>query len=241
MDPNSRNMTGQIVRRVQKMIESSGLAPGEIFATEAELQEKLGVSRTVLREAISRLRALGMLESRQGVGLIISKPDPVSLFKQAFNSRLMDSLDLQQLAELRYMLEVGAAEFVVLRASEDQLDRLVELAKEFTEHVSKECSTRGIDIEVEFHRTILEATQNPIIGMHGVITSYFARKPSHQGHIDDRDVWEHRAIAEALKERNAELARALLASHLRQLLSHKSYQAQHSSERRDKRDRSTRT
>ena len=91
------NRTEQTLASLEKMIASSGLEPGEPFAVEAELEKKLNVSRAVVREAVSRLRALGILEGRQGVGLIIAKPDPVALFEQAIKSCTLDSMHLAHL------------------------------------------------------------------------------------------------------------------------------------------------
>ena len=73
---DSLSLTEQAVVSLQEMIALSGARPGDRFGNEADLERKLGVSRVVVREAVSRLRALGMLESRQGLGLIIGKPDP---------------------------------------------------------------------------------------------------------------------------------------------------------------------
>jgi len=74
------NLTEQTVKNILEMIEKSSLREGDFFATESELEEKFQISRPVLREALSRIRALGFLESRKRKGLIVSKPDPINLF-----------------------------------------------------------------------------------------------------------------------------------------------------------------
>lgn len=206
------------------MVASSGIKPGEPFATEAELEIKLGVSRSILREAISGLRALGFLESRQGVGLIVDRPDPVGLFEQVFESWVTDLLDLRDLRELRYALEIGAVDLAVQRATEDQVARLDALAEEFAQHVAAQPGSRSCgDIELDFHRTILEATHNTLLmRMHHVVAAYFiraAREVPGWQECDEGTVWEHRAIAQALGERNVERARALLTGHLSKLVS----------------------
>lgn len=206
------------------MIASSGLKPGDVLAREAELGEKFGVSRSILREAINRLRALGLLESRQCVGLVISKPDPVALFEQAFESGLMDSLDMAELAELRYTLEIGAVELVVRRATPEQLARLDELANEFAACESGRRPQRSIDdIELDFHGTYLEASHSSMLmRMHYVITSFFRRAaremPDWDAWSDENTIWAHRAIVQALRERSVERARAILTGHLEGLL-----------------------
>jgi GntR family transcriptional regulator, transcriptional repressor for pyruvate dehydrogenase complex len=222
------NLTNMTVNRLMEMISCSGLKPGEAFAREADLEKELNVSRPVLREAISRLRGLGILESRQCVGLIVSKPDPVELFGKAFQSWVVDSINLVELAEMRYSLEVGAVEIAARRATGEQLARLDELAREFTQHLASKSSARSLDdIEFDFHRTILEATHNSmLIRMHHIIAAYFLRSAREvtgwdvQG-SDENSAWEHRAVAKALADRSAERARVILAGHLSHLISHK--------------------
>lgn len=209
-----------------EMISKSGLKPGDAFAKEGDLEKELNVSRPVLREAISRLRGLGILESRQCVGLIVAKPDPVELFGKAFQSWVVDSINLQELAEMRYSLEIGAIEIAARRATEEQLARLEELAREFSKHLVSKSPTRSLDdIEFDFHRTILEATHNSmLIRMHHIIAAYFLRSAREvngwdiQG-SDENSAWEHRAIAKALADRSAERARVILAGHLSRLVS----------------------
>jgi len=216
------NLTDQTVRRLMKMIGDSGLKPGQAFAREGDLEKKLKVSRPVLREAVSRLRALGILRSRQCVGLIIAKPDPVELFGAPLQSWSADALDLSELAELRYTLEIGAVELAARRATPEQLQRLMELAEEFDRFKPGKSVTRSIDdIELDFHRTILEATHNSTLTrMHHILAVYFLRS---QREVPGWDLsgtdintrWEHRAIAQALIDRNAERARVILTGHLR--------------------------
>ncbi len=187
-----KNLTDQTATAIQNIILDSGLEPGEQFAKEADLEKQLNVSRVVLREALSRLRAIGVVESRQGVGLIVSKPDPAILFEQA-----------------------------ILRATDSQLTRLVELAEEFAVANAGKIKGRTLnDIEVEFHRTILEATHSRILmQMHSVLNIFFARaaeeNPSYAADTtNEASVVEHREIAQAFYKRDVEQTRIALRSHL---------------------------
>ena len=224
------NLTQRVVGSLQEMIASSGLKPGDQFAVEGDLEKKLNVSRVVLREAVSRLRALGILESRQGVGLIIGKPDPVALFEQAVCGYVMDAVDFARLSELRYTIEVGAVELAVRRATDAELDELDRLAEEFAEVFAKttagQSTTRTIDdIEIDFHGAILKATHNEtLMQMHHVLSAYFIKIAQEiEGYrvneTCERDIWEHRAISDAFAARSTERARAVLSAHLEPLIS----------------------
>jgi GntR family transcriptional regulator, transcriptional repressor for pyruvate dehydrogenase complex len=226
IERESTNLTDQTVTALVNIIASSGLAPGAPLAVEAELEKKLNVSRSILREAVSRLRGLGILDSRQGVGLIVAKPDPVALFAQAVRSYALDAMDLAELGELRYALEIGAMDLAVSRATPEQVTRLAALAEDFAERYAGKRLERTIDdIELEFHGTILEAAQNATLGrLHYVLAAFFQRRVRESvgysaDDTTDRTVWEHRAIAEAFGARNVERARALLGGHLADLIS----------------------
>jgi GntR family transcriptional regulator, transcriptional repressor for pyruvate dehydrogenase complex len=218
------NLTEQTVERLQEMLAASGLEYGQLFATEAELEQRLSVSRSIIREAVSRMRAMGLLDSRQGIGLIVSKPDPIGLFEQALNGGLLDGLDLQQLGELRYALEIGSIELVVRHATSQQLAKLAQLAEEFADNMAGKPSRELDNIELDFHQTILDATASPMLmRMHGVLAAYFsrsAREVNGWGDLknNEKNLWEHRAIALALAQKNSEHARAILANHLAKLL-----------------------
>lgn len=215
------SLTEQTVVSLQKMIVVSGARPGDRFGNEADLERKLGVSRVVVREAVSRLKALGILESRQGLGLIVGKPDPFGLLEQTLTRHTLDVTDLAALEELRNTLELGAIELAVKRATALEVTRLAELAKELADCHAGAPATRTVDeIELDFHGAILEATHNPMLGqMRPVLAVVFSRRehevPGYRTTATtQRTVWEHQLIAQAFRERNAEHARALLHMHL---------------------------
>ncbi len=224
MITENANLTEQTVKQITEMITASGLDVGQAFATEAQLEKKLDVSRPIIREAVSRIRAMGLLDSRQGLGLIVSKPDPIGLFEQALNVAVLDQLDLAQLAQLRYTLEIGAIELVARTATKQQLDRLTDLAEEFARPATKKTGRTVDDIELDFHQAILGATGNEMLRrMHNIISAYFVRSAREVNGwdtftTDENSIWEHRAIAQALSERNVERARAILSGHLAPLL-----------------------
>ena len=79
-DESRKNLSQQLAERIRRHIEQARLPDGTLFMTEADVAEKYQVSRTVAREAVGRLRAIGLLEGRQRKGLIVRHPDPVQLF-----------------------------------------------------------------------------------------------------------------------------------------------------------------
>src|SRR5690242_15625568 len=100
----------ELARTIRKRIQSEHLPDGSFFMTEAQLAKEYGVSRTVTREAVSRLQALGILEGRKRKGLLVRHPDPLRLLSNSLPSLVASPDEWRDLAQLRYALEVGAIE-----------------------------------------------------------------------------------------------------------------------------------
>ena len=219
MKKSVANLTDDAVLKLRKMLTQSGLKPGAKFANEGVLAEELGISRSILREAVNRLKAIGVLESRQGVGLIVGKSDPVSLFENAFSTAAFSDMEIKELFDIRYALEIGAVDMVVRRISDEKIGRLDELAEAISS--SNEKSRVDVDaLELEFHKTYLEGAENAMIArMHGVIAAFFHRAvdelPDWNGNVAHKgSAWTHKAIVQALRERNPDRLRAVLSGHL---------------------------
>lgn len=217
----SVSLTERTAASVREMIVDSGARPGDRFCKESHLEQRLGVSRNVVREAVSRLRALGVLESRQGVGLIVGKPDPFGLLEETLLGHMLDSADLVALEELRYALEVGAVELAVSRATPAQVKRLAALAEEFARCQTGSSPERTADdVDLDFHCTMLESTHSTMIEqMRTVLTVFISRRgrevPNYPVTTStEQTVWEHRMIAQAFRDRNAHYARSVLSEHL---------------------------
>ena len=65
----------QVAEELRRRIEQGGMAEGEVLMTEGDVAREFGVSRTMAREAVSQLRALGLVEGRQRKGLIVRRPE----------------------------------------------------------------------------------------------------------------------------------------------------------------------
>jgi len=132
------------------------------------------------------------------IPFIVSKPDPINLFEQAFQYGVMNRIDIRELSEL---VDEFAASTLPVNSVRDQ--DLIELV---------------------FHRTLLEASHNTmLIRMHQVLSEFFSRAGKEFPEWETRQqtcrgLWEHRSITEALKLKNAERARMILSGHLEELI-----------------------
>lgn len=215
-----KNLSQQLAERLRQQIERSRLPDGELFMTEAEVAEKFDVSRTVAREAVGRLRAIGLLEGRQRKGLIVRHPDPVRLFSASLPSLARSEQDLADLARLRYALEVGAIELAVRNATSEQVERLVELTQQMKRSASRPKSQKqDEELDIAFHSLLLEMTGSTLIaGMQGVLVQFFRSLGPRQAPDAanaERVAWEHAELASAIRDRDVERARAMIRVQIR--------------------------
>jgi GntR family transcriptional repressor for pyruvate dehydrogenase complex len=219
--PSSNTLADQVADRIRHQILSDGLAENDPFMTEAQVSQRYAVSRNVTREAVGRLRGMGILQSRQGKGLLVARPDPVALMARTLPF-ITEPDDVRQLAAFRFVIEVGAVELAAVNATVDMLDQLVELANQF-ETLAK-LGGFGLEedrIELAFHSLILEMTANPVIsGMHQVLIDYFHARRDQADNPEGapRSAQDHHTIAQALRRRDAESTRKHLSDHLRHLI-----------------------
>ena len=92
------------------LLKQKKLKVGDSIPTELELVEKLNVSRTVIREALLRLRMMGLIESKKKKGSVITSPDLFSNMDKSMNPHILSDETLREIFEIRLVLEVGMAD-----------------------------------------------------------------------------------------------------------------------------------
>ena len=219
IEPNSDTRANSLADQIYHDILDSGLREGELFMTGDAVPARYSVSRTVAREALSQLRALGVLKSRQRKGLLVARPDPLKLTAQwvPLYCHPSDSEAFRTLAQFRFALEIGALDLAMNQATESQMEHLAALAREFEALAADHGHTAATDaVDLAFHKTILEMTGNPLIaGMHRILSGYFQASIAFDPRPDaSKAIREHHMIADAFRRRDAETVRALMRSHL---------------------------
>ena len=131
--------------------------PGEKLPTEPEVMAEQGVSRTVVREAISRLQAAGLVETRHGVGTFVL-PASSQLVPPLDFSTVVTIRDVLEMLELRISLETEAAGLAAVRRTEEQLERMRQAVATFEEGVAR--GEKSVEADYQFHLQIALATHN---------------------------------------------------------------------------------
>lgn len=221
-DSGPATQVRELAQKIRERIQKERLPDGALFMTESQLAAEYGTSRTVTREAVSRLQALGILEGRKRKGLIVRFPDPLRLFQNSLPSLVNSPEDWRDLAQLRYALEVGAIELAVRAASDEQIEQLGIIATELEKAVKKNPrSASAVQLDLKFHSLILEMTGSRLIaGMQQVLVEFFRTTPRSKPSSDSaqRICWEHRELFEAIRERDVERARAMIRVQIRKTL-----------------------
>ena len=157
-------MSEQLAERLEKMILDGEYAPGEKLANERELSERLGVSRTMLREATKQLAARGLLEVRRGVGTFVSdNPGVVSnpLGIRAEGGKSVPEI-LEDWYRVRMIVESEAMEMAAEKATDEEIAELEEiLAKEL--ELARTDYEDFMDTDRAFHCALAHATHNLVM------------------------------------------------------------------------------
>src|SRR5690625_3700080 len=135
--------------------------PGDKLPNENELSRELNISRTTLREAIRILVTNGILEIKRGRGTFVKEHMDVRHNMQSFHELTNARMDAKDLYEIRLIFEPEAAYYATIRASNAELDRILDYGKQIEAKI-KENKDRT-DVEQKFHKEIAKATQNEFI------------------------------------------------------------------------------
>jgi GntR family transcriptional repressor for pyruvate dehydrogenase complex len=212
------HLPSKVATFLTREIASGRLQPGERLPTEHELAERFGVSRNVIREAVSQLRADGVIQARQGVGAFVLAPEQRLAIR--FNPEdLKNSGNMEQLFELRGILETEAAGLAATRADKDSLGKI----KLSLERMSGEerWQEGSIDADLTFHREIAKAADNEYIYTFICFICEQIRRSIHIARYTNPlkelvkiNVGEHVKIYEALAAGDALEARKNMRAHI---------------------------
>lgn len=156
-----RTVTSDAIRMIKEMILSGRLGPGDRLPAERELSEAMGVSRPMIREAIRSLIAMHILEARHGAGTFVSSLSMEELLRPLQFVFALNESGLQELFEVRVLLEPGAASLAATRASEVEVLAMRRCVEESRAAASD--TQRLIELDIELHRMISEASRNDLL------------------------------------------------------------------------------
>jgi len=216
----SRSLSVRVADELSKRMRIGPLQAGDRLPTEAEIVEEFGVSRTVVREALSKLQAAGMVRARRGIGTFVVGASRAKPFQ--VESSPDDSLaEALALIELRIGLETEAAALAAQRRTPGDLDAIQAALNAFNVAMEQGMDTALPDFQ--FHLEIARASHSPhfpavleALGPACVPTSFLEAAAGEEMSA----IWtsharnEHRSIFEAIAQQDVDAARAAMRTHL---------------------------
>jgi DNA-binding FadR family transcriptional regulator len=217
----TRSLTFELVDQLGAEIHNGTLTSGQKLPTEAAIMARFGVSRTVVREAISKLQAGGLVETRHGIGTFVLNQTDTPSFSVKPN-QLSTLQDVIALLELRISIETEAAALAAIRRTEGNLRVMQEAMVTFSDAI--EAGRDAIAADFQFHHEIARATQNnhfaDMMNSLGAQSIPRARLDTTPTLDDNRLTYlrrvhqEHENILNAITSQDAESARAAMRTHL---------------------------
>lgn len=216
----TRKIYEEIVEQIKSLLTEGNLNPGEKLPSEREMADALGVSRASVREALTALEAMGVLEVRPGEGTFVARVSDKDTIEALALIWSVERNSLAELMQVRRILEGEAAALAAQHATPQDLlnmERLLENMK-----ATAEKREQGVDFDLYFHFAIGRATHNRVL--YRLINTL--DKMMHHTFLHDRQemyaspgvaqriINEHEAVLQAIRNRDPEAARRGMLNHL---------------------------
>ena len=210
-------VTDEAILKIKEMILAGELAPGDRLPPENQLSERLGLSRSSLREAVKALDVIGVLSVRRGDGTYVTSLEPSLLLEaMSFVVDLHDDQSVLEIFAVRRILEPAAAALAARRADEDELASL----RGTFAGVDDRSNVEGLVAhDLDFHRRIAEASGNSYLAsLLDSLSSHTVRARVWRGltqeNAVERTLKEHHAVLDAITRGDSELAAAVMVQHV---------------------------
>ncbi|WP_374718782.1 FadR/GntR family transcriptional regulator [Parageobacillus toebii] len=211
----------EVAEAIFEMIKTGALKPGDKLDSVQQLAEKFQVGRAAIREALTALKAMGLIELKQGEGTYVREFDPATISFPLSIAVLMNKEDIWHLLEVRKLLEVGAASLAAQKRTDDDLIAMEQALHEMKEAIGND--ELGEKADLAFHMAVAAASHNPIL----VSLMNSVSEMMIETMRETRRIWlfsrqtttekllqQHTEIFKAIKEKNADAAQERMLQHL---------------------------
>lgn len=214
------NLTERVSEALLAELTAGEYQPGDVLPPEQAIAERMGVSRTVLREAVARLKAEGYVVSKQGRGLIVQLNRRPAVLK-LYAAEPGDRQEALAVVELRKGFEVVAAELAAERRTPQDLQAMHDAVDRMRVAIRTGDVTAGVRADLDFHQAIAVATRNEhYAAMFAFIAELYEKnlrvsreRSRAAGRAADAQA-EHEALLESIEAGDVALARARASVHV---------------------------
>lgn len=213
---DTRTLVDRVEANLVELLQQKKLKVGDSIPKELELAETLGVSRTVIREALLRLRLMGVVDSKKKKGAVITSPDLFGIMSRSMNPHILDQDTLRGIFEIRLALEIGMADFVFQRITPEDIHELKQIVEDeppVTDHYIFEISH-----EIAFHSKLYEISGNETMkkfqNLLLPVFDYVHRSGLLKKQSSIKAFVSHKGLVDILENGNAEMFRNAMRDHL---------------------------
>ena len=214
--PRDELKSDRVAAELERRIFSGELATGTRLPTETELCEILGVSRSVVRDAIRSLVARGLVTVKQGHGMTVTEPSDASYSRALITLLIRSNLTMGDVVTARGLIEARLVPLAAVHGTEEDWERLEGFYQAFAAAVEAGDWDAARDRHVDFHVGLLRAIHQPALElllkpMTEIIL--ISGAPPRQTAKVDWEVETHRPILDAVKARDPAGAEEAMAAH----------------------------
>lgn len=218
MNSTKVRLADQVMSDLQAMIFNK-YSPGDRLPVENELAQLFSVSRITIREAISKLSTMGIIDVRQGDGTFVKRLSPASFMQPMLPMLALSDVDLADVFDVRLLIESRAAELAAERITEEEQKKLQNTFDIMQQAALSNEIRKYNELDVQFHKEIAAISGNQVIAVIcELITEMIRESIFYSCHIPSHimnSVIYHNRIYNAIKDHNAPLAAQMMREHLR--------------------------
>jgi GntR family transcriptional repressor for pyruvate dehydrogenase complex len=212
-------LSEQVVQQLQLLISAGELQPGDKLPAERQLAEQLGVSRTVIREAIKTLEQRGLVKVLTGSGTYVSQMDPQVIMESIGLFVQQRTTSVDHLNEVRRMLDIEIAGLAAQRATPQDLNDMIRAIEDMDN--SLDSPDEYIEADLAFHQALARATRNELFLLLLEVMVDLLRASRRmifqlRGAPGRGQIW-HRLIYKAVEQGDEAAAREVMGKHMQQV------------------------
>ncbi len=212
---NRESLVDEVFEQMKEHIISGEWKPAQKIPSEHELSQRFNVSRTTIRNSIQKLKAIGVLTTKQGHGTFVRQTIDEHLAENLIPMVFLENDNILDILEFRITVEMGSAGLAAERADKEDLERIQSALDTMRE--SLENYARYSAADYQFHLNLARASKNEIfyrvmIELKSILYSHFEKMSRDFG--PEMSIENHTRIFAAIQQKDAELARRLMRENI---------------------------
>jgi GntR family transcriptional regulator, transcriptional repressor for pyruvate dehydrogenase complex len=211
----------KIESEIVKYIKNNKLVPGDSLPNEIEFVEMMGVSRNVVREAMSRLRMLGLIQTRPKRGIVVTEPPLLNGLRKVLDPSFLSVNTIKEMMGMRIALEIGITDFIFTNVTNEDIEQLEIIV---SRQIAIGVNTLSVEEEMLFHSKIHEIAGNKfILQLNGIMQPTFVfAKENYDSHFrpvnlklkEQNKIVEHADLLQFIKDGSKDKYQNAIKLHL---------------------------